>query len=88
MRIDFFCAGANVKGTYKDAPGAPSSTGATGFTSAFFIVFHAIVTGSNQPPRNQQWSTTVLSSVVKMAKSLFKKGCSLVPSSERIKPFV
>ena len=53
-RTIFSSPGASRRGTYKDAPGAPSSTGGTLFTSPFSTASQTMVRGSNQPPRNQQ----------------------------------
>src|SRR5690606_38965298 len=55
ITLTVFCSpGCKVNGTNNDAPGASASTGGVFFISPFLIVFHIIVKGSHQPPRNQQ----------------------------------
>src|SRR6185437_5378230 len=67
-RTVFWAPGFNDSGTKSEAPGAPLSTAAVSRVLPSFTVFHAIVKGSHHPPRNQQWSTIVAGSSVKMAK--------------------
>src|SRR6478609_7457497 len=51
-RIDFDLPAGSLNGIYSEAPGASFSTGATPFTLPSRTLFHAIVSGSHQPPRN------------------------------------
>src|SRR5580698_11641164 len=67
-RIVLAAPGPRERGRKIEAPGAPLSTGAVSLVLPSFTVFQAMVKGSHHPPRNQQWSTIVAGSSVKMAK--------------------
>src|SRR5690242_820086 len=67
-RMVFSAPGARVKGTKSEAPSPAPGTGGLSITAPSWMFFQARVRPSHQPPLNQQWSTTVRSSSVNMAK--------------------
>jgi hypothetical protein len=72
--------GLSSNGTASEAPGARSGTGGLLTARPSATLFHASVSGSHHPPRNQQWSTAAPGSSTKQAKAPLWPRDSPVPA--------